>query len=152
MLLQSYFLGGIFRIWPRFVHLIIAQMRCGGEACEECCDWVAGAGEEEIKQLDNNRQSPGAGGVLTSCWQVINHCISHAHCALGDLFISNLSYNDHPLEWWERDRDREKKCTQQSLHQDFGSENKNRYFYFLAHLGYKSPQRPMGILRIPVMA
>ena len=137
------------------IQLIIAQRGCGGEACEECSDWVAGTGEEEIKQLDNNRQSPGAGaawwllgGVLTSCWRVINHCISHAACTLGDLFISNLSYNDHPLEWWERDRGREK-CTQQSLHLEVGSENKNRYFlFFLVHLSYKSPQRPMGILVI----
>ena len=126
------------------------QRRCGGEACEECSDWVAGAGEEEIKQLDNKRQSPGAGllgGVLTSCWQVINHCISHAHCTLGDLFISNLSYNDHPLEWWERDRDR-RNAHSNHCTSTLAQRTKTDIFYFPVHLGYKSPQRPMGILVI----
>ena len=57
------------RVRSFFVQLIEVQRRCGGEACEECSDRVAGAGEEEIKQLDNKRQSPGAellGGGLDS--------------------------------------------------------------------------------------
>ena len=145
-------------LWPWLLlcgSSVIPGPEAGGEeACEECSECTAWAGEARRKS--NNLtiaraqvRAAGLGGVLTPCWQLINHYISHAHCTLGDLFICNLS-----LQWssirmmGERYRTREMHIAIIGIAPLRILAQRRKILIFSLYLGYKSPQRPMGKLVI----